>query len=52
MVNVSISREILYGTTEGVVKLINSGADVNEKDVWGFTPLIETTIQFLIAMQT
>jgi len=40
----SISREILYGTYEGVRKLIQNGADVNERDVWGFVPLIQATI--------
>lgn len=41
----SISREILFGTLQGVVKLIKEGADVNEKDVYGFTPLIEATLK-------
>lgn len=40
----SISREILFGTPEGVKKLILAGADVNERDVWGFVPLIQATI--------
>lgn len=41
----SISEEILFGTTEGVKKLIKGGSDVNEKDAYGFTPLIEATIK-------
>lgn len=41
----SISQEILFGTPEGVAKLIKTGADVNEKDIYGFTPLIEATIK-------
>lgn len=44
MAEKSISREILYGSFETVKKLIQSGADVNEKDVWGFVPLIQATI--------
>lgn len=45
MSTVSLSREILYGSTEGAIKLIHSGADINEKDVWGFTPLIQGVIK-------
>lgn len=44
MSNQSISREILYGTYDGVKKLIQSGANVNERDAWGFIPLIQATI--------
>lgn len=40
----SISREILFGSEETVKKLIKNGANVNEKDAWGFTPLIQATI--------
>lgn len=40
----SISREILFGSEASVRKLIQSGSNVNEKDVWGFTPLIQATI--------
>lgn len=40
----SLSREILYGTPDNVIKLIKSGADVNEKDPFGLTPLIQATI--------
>ncbi len=45
MANVSLSREILYGSDEAAVKLIRGGADVNEKDAWGLTPLIEATLK-------
>lgn len=44
MANQSLSREILYGTDESVKKLIQSGVNVNERDPWGLTPLIQTTI--------
>ncbi len=40
----SISREILYGSYAGVKQLIEAGANVNERDVWGFIPLIQATI--------
>lgn len=40
----SISHEILYGSFDSVKKLISAGADVNEKDRWGFVPLIQATI--------
>jgi hypothetical protein len=43
--NVSLSQEILFGSLESVVKLVNQGADVNEKDKNGFTPLIEATLK-------
>jgi hypothetical protein len=42
--NQSLSREILYGTDENVKKLIQGGANINERDVWGFTPLIQATL--------
>ncbi len=41
----SISHEILFGTLEGVKKLIQAGSNVNEKDVYGLTPLIEATLK-------
>jgi len=44
MATQSISREILFGSENSVKKLIESGANVNEKDAWGFTPLIQATI--------
>lgn len=40
----SLSREILFGTTDSVLKLIGKGANVNEKDMYGLTPLIQATI--------
>lgn len=40
----SISREIIYGSFDAVKKLINEGANVNERDVWGFNPLIQAVI--------
>jgi hypothetical protein len=46
----SISREILFGTEQSARKLIESGANVNERDAWGFTPLIQATIMNKIAM--
>lgn len=42
--SLSLSREILFGNTDSVLKLINAGANVNEKDVYGLTPLIQATI--------
>lgn len=45
MVNQSISQEILFGTFESVQKCIRNGSDVNEKDVYGLTPLIEATLK-------
>jgi len=42
--NQSLSREILHGTEAAVIKLIKSGIKLNERDVWGFTPLIQATI--------
>lgn len=43
--NASLSQEILFGTSAGVIRLVNQGADVNEKDVYGLTPLIEATLK-------
>ncbi len=45
MVIQSLSHEILFGTREEVRALVQAGADVNEKDVYGFTPLIEATLK-------
>ena len=42
---VSLSHEILFGTFDSVKQCIESGSDVNEKDIYGFTPLIEATIK-------
>jgi hypothetical protein len=44
LITQSLSREILYGTFASVSALVNRGADVNEKDTWGYTPLIQATI--------
>jgi hypothetical protein len=41
----SLSQEILFGTTESVINLIKRGANVNEQDIYGYTPLIEATIK-------
>lgn len=41
----SLSREILFGSLEGVRRLIAAGANVNEKDPYGLTPLIEATLK-------
>src|SRR5207302_7756981 len=48
MVNVdsiSLSKEIIFGTRVSVLKLIEAGANVNEKDAYGLTPLIEATLK-------
>ncbi|HQW58304.1 MAG TPA: ankyrin repeat domain-containing protein, partial [Gammaproteobacteria bacterium] len=45
MVNQSISKEILFGTFDSVLKCVRGGSDVNEKDVYGLTPLIEATLK-------
>lgn len=40
----SLADEIIFGTKEGVAELIRAGADVNEIDAYGFTPLIESAV--------
>jgi len=40
----NLTDEILLGTYEGVEALIQQGADVNELDLFGYTPLIEAAI--------
>ena len=45
MVKQSISKEILFGTFESVLQCVRTGSDVNEKDVYGLTPLIEATLK-------
>lgn len=40
----SLANEIIYGSAEGVSKLLNMGANPNEIDVYGYTPLIQTAI--------
>ncbi len=39
-----LSDEIIYGTLEGVASWIEKGAELNEIDSYGFTPLIQTAI--------
>ncbi len=45
MANQSISHEILFGTFESVLKCVRDGSNVNEKDIYGLTPLIESTLK-------
>jgi len=40
----TLAKRILFGTAQEVAALIASGADVNELDEYGFTPLIEAII--------
>lgn len=40
----SLGNTIIYGDTKAVLILLNSGADVNEIDEYGFRPLIEAAI--------
>ncbi len=40
----SLTDEILFGTQSSVERSLLQGADVNEIDVYGFTPLIEAAI--------
>ena len=40
----SLADEIIFGTKAGVEELIRAGADVNEIDAYGFTPLIESAV--------
>ncbi len=40
----SFAQEILFGTVEGVEHYIQAGADIEETDEYGFTPLIEAAI--------
>jgi hypothetical protein len=40
----SFAQEILFGTLEGVERYIQAGADIEETDEYGFTPLIEAVI--------
>ena len=39
----TLSKEILKGTYEGVERLLQQGAPVNIMDEYGFTPLIHAT---------
>src|SRR5690348_3903947 len=45
METASLSKTILFGTPAETRALIEKGADVNEKDAYGLTPLIEATIK-------
>jgi hypothetical protein len=45
MASISLSKEIIFGTRVSVFKLIEAGANVNEKDAYGLTPLIEATLK-------
>lgn len=47
-----ISDEIIYGTPEGVARWLQQGAEVNELDAYGFTPLIQTAIVNNLKMAT
>lgn len=40
----TIADEIIYGTQENVVRLLDAGEDVNAMDEYGLTPLIETVV--------
>lgn len=40
----SFANEILFGTLEGVEQAIQMGADIEEADEYGFSPLIEAAI--------
>ncbi len=43
--NQSLSHEILFGSFDSVSALIRQGANVNEKDIYGMTPLIEAVLK-------
>lgn len=44
MVKPTFAHEILFGTLNGVEQFILAGADIEETDEYGFSPLIEATI--------
>ncbi len=44
MVKHTFAHEILFGTLTGVEQFIQAGADIEETDEYGFSPLIEATI--------
>jgi hypothetical protein len=44
MVKHTFAHEILFGTLDGVEQFIVAGADIEETDEYGFSPLIEATI--------
>jgi hypothetical protein len=41
MENQSLSEAIIFDTISDVATLLNQNANVNEKDIYGLTPLIE-----------
>ena len=44
MLKPTFAQEILFGTLNGVEQYIQAGADIEETDEYGFSPLIEATI--------
>lgn len=44
MVRSTFAQEILFGTLKGVEQFILAGADIEQTDEYGFSPLIEATI--------
>lgn len=46
----SLAHEILFGTVENVDRMIQAGADVEEVDEYGYTPLIEAAIANRVEM--
>lgn len=44
MLKPTFAQEILFGTLNGVEQYILAGADIEETDEYGFSPLIEATI--------
>lgn len=40
----SLANQIIYGSVSDVERFLQAGADVNEVDEYGYTPLIETAI--------
>lgn len=46
----TLTNEILFGSKDGLEHLLKAGFDVNEIDVYGFTPLIEAAIANSVEM--
>ncbi len=46
----TLADEIIYGTTNNLLQLLAAGADVNQVDEYGLTPLIETVVVDRIEM--
>jgi len=40
----SLANDIIYGRTQNVIRQLAQGADINEMDEYGYTPLIEAAI--------